>query len=217
LASGSLRAAVAGVVLVTALASAACDSLRTSGYQYVRHRDTGTYFKVPDEWRVYGHRDVVKWIREEEDTGEDPVENIPFFTTFDGHEKPSIGHFFLLDAEADRPTGTARVQELTEQERDSISLGVLRSTFIDFEQASSAGRVDVLRYDDVKREGGYRGNRLVFDLRTDEGVFTVDQSTLLDEDTRRLYVFAIGCRPECYRKHRKVIDEVVTSFKIKER
>ena len=205
------------MALVTALGSAACGGLRTSGYQYVRNRSTGTYFKVPDEWRVYGHKDVVKWIREEGDTGADPVENIPFFTTFDGHRRPSIGHFFLLDTDADRPVGTARVQELTDQERDSISLGVLRSTFIDFEEASSAGRVDVLRYDDVKRDGGYRGNRLVFDLRTEEGTFTVDQSTLLDDDTRRLYVFAIGCHPDCYRKHRKVIDEVVTSFQIKER
>jgi hypothetical protein len=70
--------------------------------------------------------------------------------------------------------------------------------------------------DDVDHLEGFRGRRLVYTVRAETGRVTVDQTTLLDDDTSTLYAFMIRCTADCYADHRGVIDEVVASWTVKE-
>jgi hypothetical protein len=212
----TFRSRLAGVALMVALTTSAC-ALRGSGFQYVRHRPTGTYYKIPSSWQVFHHNDVISFIRTRGEGAVDPEERLPFATTFDAANKPEIDRFYSLDTRSERPSGTARVQVLTEEEHDTISLSDLRSVFIDVDEGAAAGQVDILRYEEIEPPGGFRGQRMVFNVTGDGGIFTINQTALLDRSTRHLYLFAIGCSAQCYEKNRRLIDEVASSWTVKEK
>ena len=211
----TFRAALAGIALLATVAGSGC-ALRGSGFQYVRDQPTGTYYKIPSSWRVYDHDEVISYLKSQDDAPADPEKSLRFYTTFDASKKPVIDRFFNLDS--DEPTGTARVQLLTPEEHDNISLSDLRGLFVNVDEGAASGQVEVLDYEEIEREGGFRGQRIVFNVTSERGgVFTINQTALLDQGTSRLYMFAIGCSAQCYDRHKRVIDEVAASWTIKER
>ena len=209
------RAALAGIALLAVLAWSGC-ALRGSGFQYVRDQPTGTYYKIPSDWTVYDHDEVISYLKTQGGGSADPEKSLRFYTTFDASKKPVIDRFFNLDS--DHPSGTARVQALSPEEHDKISLSDLRSLFVNVDEGAASGQVEIISYDEIEREGGFRGQRIVFNVASDGGgIFTINQTALLDQGTQRLYTFAIGCAQACYDEHRRVIDEVADSWTVKEK
>lgn len=182
-----------------------------SGYQFVRNSSTGTYFKVPERWKVYGHKESLDFIQEAA-ASQDLSDRLPFVTTFDASTRPSVG----FDPASDQPNGLAQVRKLTADERDQASFFTARNVLFEVDALLEQGEVEVERYEEVSR-GELRGQRIVFGAEFEGQAFKVDQTTLLDERAQRVYILAVGCSLDCFDKHHKAIDKVVTSLTIKER
>jgi hypothetical protein len=203
---------IALVALAVALLSGAC-SLRRSGYQFVRNRPTGTYLKLPDDWKVYSDESVDKLLAEANPEGVDRT-RLPFISLFRADRTMAEPG---LDLYASDPVGIVRVRTLTEAERDGISSATARDDVLDVNGSIQAAGVPPKKAVHVKQEFA-QGDRFVFTYKDEELglVSTVDQTTLLDRDRNRLYVLIIACDPRCYEQHRKEIETVVTSLTIKE-
>ncbi|MBW3557716.1 MAG: hypothetical protein KY454_12365 [Actinobacteria bacterium] len=211
----TIRGARALVVAFVVFAAGGACSLQRSGYQFVRSKETGTYFKVPDGWTVYGHGDVTRFLEQQGAASEETRGRTPFISTFSAEKKAKVLPF---DPTGDRPAGIVRVKTLSPAERDETSFASLREEIVDFDTGLQTGQIEVLDSQEIEQEDGVRGQRVVFKIRdpASGGVFTIDQTTLLDRSTSKLYLLAVGCESRCYDQNRKQIDVVVDSLTIKE-
>ncbi|HUP86959.1 MAG TPA: hypothetical protein VM143_14995 [Acidimicrobiales bacterium] len=208
----SSRRALAALVAVALGILGAC-SLQRSGYQFVRSPSTGTYLKVPQEWTVYGQKDIEKLLAEADPgTERDPF---PFISVFDAGEHPQLD----LDLGADDPVGLIRVRELAPTERDAVSFATARNEFHDaLNDALESGEAPLRKMIEIRQRAA-DGQRIVFSY-TDEAtgqLVTLDQTTLVDRDKHRIYLLVVGCEAGCYERNRNQIDDVVSSLTIKER
>jgi hypothetical protein len=186
--------------------------IERSGYQFVRSRSTGTYLKVPDDWTVHSQADLTDAFAAE---GIAPNENpVPFLTVFDAEPDAPVDAF---DIARDRPMGLLRVRDLSDGERDQVSFASARDELFGLNAGIESGQVPIRKAVDVQQDSA-DGQRLVFTLTDEETstTSTIDQTTLIDQDKRRVYVLLVACEASCYQKHRKQIEAVVTSLTIKE-
>jgi hypothetical protein len=186
-----VAAAVAAVVGATGCA------LRGSGYQYVRSPKTGTYLKLPSDWKV---KDLA-------------IEGIVFGRQFNppAGVASDVGELFT----GDTPGGFVRVVELSEASQDAVSLSAARNSLFDIDAGLNSGD---MRFVDgaALRQPGFRGQHIVVNARLAGGVVTIDQTTFLDAESERLYHLVIGCRSACYERHKKDIETVTESLTLKE-
>jgi hypothetical protein len=196
---GPMRTTIAVGLLLAVVAGAACQG---SGFQYVSDADTSTFFKLPEEWRLY--REDVSSVY------------TTYFVAFDGAPKPSPDH--LLSPQADHPFGLAQVRILTDKQKATWSLQTMRNFDLPIDQLVDQQRAEIIAEDDeLVLEGGVRGIRIIYNLQQDDGTMTINQTSLVDPTTRVFYQFIVGCEVRCYERNRETIDEVVNSWTIEER
>lgn len=115
-----LLSAATGVTILTLLS--ACSG---SGFSYVENAETNTYFKVPEEWEVFEQSEVMQSLFPNPSPGTiGAIERTLWAAGFDSDEDPSASH--ILRPTSDHPAGYASVRALSEEERESISLGGFR-------------------------------------------------------------------------------------------
>lgn len=187
-----------------------------SGYRYVKNSQVKTYFKVPERWTLFNQGQVL--ANEASTLTPDQVaakKATEWVVYFDGNPSPSINH--VLDDPPGYPLGLARVRALATKERDDFSLSSLRNEGVTIDQYSAADRV-VPPSDskEVVRSGGLHGTRQVHTIKVDKGLLTVSRTALVDPGTHLVYLLVIGCESRCYQENRRVIDEVVRSWTVKE-
>jgi hypothetical protein len=181
-----------------------------------------TFFKVPPGWRLLDENSFLNATGAL--AGQTPEQayltrHKQRIQAFDASPKPAPAH--VLSPGNTSPTGFSAVYVLDDSERDSINLKSLRNAIIpvDPDPTSGTSNTEVLLQDDkVSRPGGFHGNREVFNLTTTDGpLMTVDKTTLIDKDSRVVYLFVIGCDSACFHRQQKTISQVVDSWTIKER
>ena len=188
-----------------------------TGFRYVKSSETNTYFKVPQEWRLFEEDEIFEHggsrISPQQ---QEAAKRGQWIVAFDADPEPSLSH--LLESTATNPSGFAKVRVLSDRERETYSLSSLRNSVYPIDTLEDQGQeVEVLSSEDVVTDGGLRGIRIVYNLEQDERFLTVNQTSLVDPSTRLLYVFAIGCEANCYVQNEEVIEEVVDSWTVKER
>lgn len=199
-----------GAVVIAVLA-AACSS---TGYTYVKNSDDRTYFKVPDKWKLYEEAELSKSLglspRELEQFREGTWQ-----VGFDASPRPSLEH--LLDPRSKHPTGIASVEELDFDGTDNASIVSLRNQFLDLDSAIQAGDAEIVDYEMLEPEGGFRGFHLVVDLAVDGGrTITFDQTSLLDQGSSKVFNLIVTCGASCYADNSDQIDRVVGSWTVEE-
>lgn len=208
------RSAVAGWLIVAALASVVLAGCTGSGFRYVKSSANATYFKVPKDWKVFDRDQVVGAVSQTEPV--DKSSGLKFLAIFDADPHPSLDHDLQT---ATHPFGLARVRELNLEERDAFSRADLRNEIVPIDDIldQKLGTVDlVTEPKSIVRPKGLAGTRLVYRISTSDGSFTVDQTGLVDPDHRLVYFFIAGCESECYASNRRTITEIADSWTIKE-
>jgi hypothetical protein len=208
-------AAVSVAVAVAMLLSACTDS----GYNYVKNSGdgTGTYFKIPDGWKIYDEREFIK-TRNLSPVRSQLLRDTSWTVAFDASSKPSLKHYDQLVTS--KPFGLARVRELDPEERSQFSLEAMRNLVVPVDQISQqGGEVEALRLDEFTQSGGFRGLRFTFSLQPPESrqFVTFDQISIVDADTRELHLLFISCSARCYEREKGTIDTVMESWTVKER
>ena len=204
------------LLCAAAIALAACSG---SGYQYVKNGSdgSGTYFKVPDAWRVYDENAFIK-SRHLSPTKAKVARAEGWTVAFDASSKPSLKHFNELTTK--QPFGIAEVRTLDLDERDSFSLMAMRNYFVPVDDlAETGGALTPLRLDEFTRDGGFHGLRFTFEfsLPTDKEAVTVDQVSIVDAGTKEVHFLAVSCSASCYERKKDTINNIVDSWTVKER
>jgi hypothetical protein len=206
-----LGAAAAGLVL--ALLGAACAS---TGYHYVKNSDDRTYFKVPDAWKLYSEDEVLKaYAKDLSPRQREAERDSSWQVVFDASPKPSLSH--LGNPKAHHPNGIAVVRQLSFDDSDSLSLSSLRNLFYDVDTAIQNQMGEIITYEPLEPDGGFHGFHLVADVDSQNGgVVTLDQTTLVDQATSKVYTLLITCDARCYDDNQDQIERVVDSWTVRE-
>ena len=213
------RRARFGAGALVAAAAVTLSACTGSGYQYVKNgsNGSGTYFKVPNAWRVYDENAFIR-SRHLSPTKAKAAKADSWTVAFDASSKPSLKHFNQLATK--EPFGIAEVRKLDPQERDSFSLMAMRNYFVPVDDlAQNGGDVVPLRLDDFTRDGGFHGLRFTFEvtLPTEKESVTVDQVSIIDAGTKEVHFLAVSCSSSCYDRKKDTINKIVDSWTVKER
>ncbi len=199
---------------VTLVLSGACGAPR---YHYVKSSADRTYVRVPHDWTLFDEDQLVTRLDESPEAKEQ-YKRLTWSVAFDAAPQPSLDNVLSLSV-SDHPVGLVQVRTLLPEQRDQFSLSALRSVLLDFDPLASDQQADVevVETRDVERPGGLHGNELLINLRSPGGkVLKWRQIALVDSGVRKVHVLAIRCDAECYARNEKVIDQVVSSWKVKE-
>jgi hypothetical protein len=198
----------AAALTILALLVASCSG---SGYTYVSQTSTKTFFKVPDDWKVFrkdsvlAHPGVISGIAAKDDR---------FLVNFDADPKPSLKHNFLTGK---FPFGVARVRALSADEQDQYSLAMLRNEVIPIDQLlqEDPKSVDVLASPRLLTHDGLRGAKLEYSVHLSDGTtFTATQVGFVDTATRNVWFLMVGCSTQCYKRHSAAIHRVIDSWTV---
>jgi hypothetical protein len=209
-------ATAASLGVAVAVLLSACTG---SGYQYLKNsRDsTGTYFKVPDGWKIYDEREFIK-TRNLSPARSQVLRDTSWTVAFDASSKPSLKHYDQIVTS--KPFGLARVRELDPDERNQFSLEAMRNLVVPVDRLAEQGAaVEVLRSHEFTRAGGFRGLRFTFNVQPPDGeeFVTFDQVSVVDADTKELHLLFISCSAKCYEREKDTINTVMDSWTVKER
>ncbi|HXF56872.1 MAG TPA: hypothetical protein VNO34_04745 [Actinomycetota bacterium] len=207
-------ARLSALVVVAGLVLGACSST----YTYVKNPQARTFFKVPNDWRVFSEEEIfARDIEGLSPQGEAATREAIWMVAFDASPHPSLDHLFEADAQA--PHGFARVQPISDQARDTFSLATLRNILFPIDRVAQEdpGAVEILQNQDLVLDNGFHGSRIVFNIRRGTTFYTVNQTALVDPATRTLYLFVVGCEARCYVANQDVIEDVVQSWTVEER
>jgi hypothetical protein len=210
-----VRRRIAGIaaVLAAVVVGAGCTD---SGFSYVKSSEDRTYFKVPDRWTLFDERDLLRVLGADMTAAERRDELADTWrVAFDAAPQPSLRHLGAPDAE--HPVGLAVVRNLDFDTSDKVSLSTLRNYFFDVDKALEEGTADVLEYEEIQRDGGFRGSHMVATIEVDGTRMTIDQTILLDQATRKLYGLLVSCSVGCFDENRGKIRTVVDSWTVREK
>ena len=202
----------AAFVVAGALVLGACAG---SGFHYVKDSDDRTYFKVPESWKLYDNDSLLEAA--EADLSDDELEQLretQWMTVFDGHPSPALSH--VVNTAPKHPVGRAIVQTLSPESADSVSMMLLRNIFYDVDKKLEKQKAEIVTYEPVERDGGFRGSHLVVKLITAKGDVMVNQIVLLDQATTKMYGLLVTCASECYDASKSKIEQVMDSWTVEE-
>ncbi|GAA2204542.1 hypothetical protein GCM10009850_004160 [Nonomuraea monospora] len=196
-------------------------------FTYVSDKSGTTYFKVPASFTQLDAYPIELYL-----SGDHPNSQAALLraqrvwsTAFDQSADPSVNH--LLGST--EPFVYATVHQLTEEQRDSISLNRLRDFVLPvteemrtayLQQAMAMSQPPMFsRFEPISDEvlsldSGARGVRVRFNYQIGNDVQTFDHTAILDEKGATVSVMLIGCQSLCYAKRAAEFDKIASSFKL---
>jgi hypothetical protein len=206
------KVCAAAAALLAAALIAACAG---SGYTYVKNGDDHTYFKVPDNWKLYDEDSIVHSLNKTLSKREQQAAiDQGWQVGFDASSRPSLKH--LLSGRASDPEGVAIVSPLSNDEQDSMSLQAMRNTYIQIDAALQANAAEIQTYEPVALDGGFHGMHVVVTIDAKAGSTTVDQTSVVDQDTTKIYTLIVSCSTSCYNRNQDRIDNIVKSWTVRD-
>lgn len=192
-------------------------------FTYVTNSEDRTYLRIPNSWRPIDQHELTEAIGL--DPSLDEREQGFWLAGYDADPSPSTDH--LLGPHASAPAVFIAVQNVPPAARGQISLDGMRDLFWPvsptarqqaaanpFAQFSSF----LLISDEVLTpDEGLRGVHTVYRYRIQGGPAQVfDQIVYVNDDASKLFIFYIRCSSECYEQRRQEIENVVSSFTVRE-
>ena len=210
--------AVAGLVLLALALLAGCGAPR---YTYVKNSADHMYVKIPASWHSIDQKDLDTAI------GLDPAEDASsrglWLQGYDAADTPSALHLF--GSSAPEPAVLVSVQQVPQASRGGLSLDGLRDFFFPVSPTARQNNQNPqltgfgLLADDVLTPGdGVRGVHTVFRYRLGGGPpQMMDQTGYLNDDASKVYLLLVRCSTTCYKDRHGEIENVVSSFTIREK
>jgi len=197
-----------GVAVLGLVVSAALASCAGTSYHYVSNNATGTFFKVPSSWKVFGKAQV---LADPGQLGPRGASSDRFLVEFDASPHPAAGHDFVSSA---YPFGIARVRPLSLQEHDQYSLAALRNEVVPVDNLlnQDPNSVQVVSAPKLLTHNGLRGTELEYSVHVNSATFTVEQIGYVDTPTKTVWYLIVGCTVSCYQHYSGDIHRVVASW-----
>lgn len=206
-------------------------SCGSSRYTYVTNKNAGTFLKVPSAWNHQKVAGALAFVgidaRKLSPEMARQIASREWLVTLDASGAANTS---LLKLDASQPKGFVQVRTLLPEEADAISTNDLRNQFVDIQAAQQAQDQAVqkdpqgarltpefllLADNQVHKSGGVHGVHLVYELRTTTGLTTIDQTSLLDQDSTTIYQLVVACSSLCFAQYGSDVEHVAQSFTIK--
>jgi hypothetical protein len=216
--------AVATVVSVT---SAGCGG---ASFTYVMGSDGQSYFRVPASWRQVDQKALDREFFGDLNSAAAQVrKKLSWTVGYDGSRIPSADHLYDAAGGSDQPFVFAMVTNLTEGQRNGVSLDGLRNSAglpvavkdeLRDQMEKTPGypfkAFELLSDEVLPPKDGVRGVHVVYNFKVLGGpVQTFDQTAYLAADGTRVSVLLIRCSAACYRAETDAIGGIAQSFKVK--
>jgi hypothetical protein len=203
-----------GIVVAVVLSGLAVSGCASSKYHYVKNSGDGAYFKIPNAWHLYDQDALLKKSSSGLTAEQLQAQRAQQWqVAFDGNPKPSLKH--LGSYTVGYPAGLALVQKISATDAETVSLQQLADVF-GVQTAVQNGTAQIIAYQHITRDGGFRGIHLVAQIQRDSGgTGTVDQTTLVDQATTKIYALIISCTSKCFESQQDKIDQVISSWTLK--
>ena len=210
------------------LFSAACGS---SGYEYVTNKEDGAFLKIPSDWHHQEMPGPALFGIDARTVSPEMLRGLmsrEWVVGIDAAEEFDESSLFVPDAPV--PKGFVQVRHLLPEEANAISTNDLRNFVVSIDDAVAAQeeavrrdpygarlspRFLLLADERVQQDDGVHGVHLIYQVATDAGLVTIDQTSLLDQNQTVLYQLVLACSALCYAQHGEQIKEVTSSFTIK--
>lgn len=209
-------------ILVFALAAALAGCSGVSGFQYLSHRQSSgsdLYFKVPSGWTVFDQHQLIEQANGPLNKSQlQQIAGSGWLETFVGSSPATVAQSTLINGS--HPSGIVEARPLSPNEQDSLSLSSLRTELLPSDPLNppSPDPYQVLSYSTFTRSGGLRGNKMVVNIKDQNGaVSTFSQVAMVDGHTEWLYLIAVSCKASCYAANHGSISQVINSWNVKER
>ncbi|MFC0556296.1 hypothetical protein ACFFHJ_35870 [Planotetraspora thailandica] len=201
-------------------------------YTYVRGSDGSTYFKVPSAWRQVDANAFDQVFFGDMQTAKAQIaKQNTWIAAYDAQAaRPSANHFLAGEQGAvDQPFVLAKVQKLSDEEKNQVSLDILRNANglpvavtadVRKQMESTQGfpfqKFELLSDQVLPAQDGIRGVRTIFNLSVGNGpVQTFDETSFLSADGSIVSTLLIRCSAACFRQQFSEINLVAQSFKVK--
>jgi hypothetical protein len=216
-----------GTALILCLLTAACGGT----YTYYSSAAARAYFRIPSAWTKFTRSDLFGGTGQP--TSASPTEKaVRFIMGFDANPKASVDHIIHLTPA--RPTAYPIVftviRSVSASDADNFSMKTIRNSIFPIDellsnpQAGLAPPVSLIAVTNITTPAGFYGSRITYDLTYDPGqgftsvgsvVLRYTQLAVFDPHTSLFYLFLIGCGESCYSHSQAVIDQVLSSWKVK--
>lgn len=196
-------------------------------FTYVHDKAGTTYFKVPATFTQLDAYPIELYLSGDHPNSQSALLRAQrvWSTAFDQSADPSVNH--LLGSP--EPFVYAAVHQLTEEQRDGVSLNRLRDFILPvteqvrtlyLQQATAVGQTPMFnRFEPISDEvltldHGARGVHVRFNYQIGNDIQTFDHTAILDEKGATVSVMLIGCQSVCFRKRGAEFDKIANSFKL---
>jgi hypothetical protein len=230
---------VAGLVAI-ALLAASCSGPR---YEYVRNTSLRTAFKVPVDYTLYDKQTLLGEPSGPQSSTPDPIKWLVGIDGDPSPTATHILDPSTLDTDYPQGIALVQEYSFNDRDQSSY-MALRDYLFPVTALIQDPNNAQVLSYDDQIDHDGVRGVRVVFQFRASalasaqasaaapgsdlqrallggQGAallspdyVTVDQVSLVDPETSRVYYLAVMCSAECYDRNRTDIQSIVDSWTV---
>ena len=172
----------------------------------------GACGKVPVDSTYVGNADLGAYVKAPNEYTTEVVQTQPEFTMH-GFWAPGGSKATLLEPSAAVSGVVIRRLPTTEEQSDLAYLG-RTVAFTDLDQAFDEGYAVVSEGPTDTRVSALPGEKLVYDLQTENGTLRVVQVSVADRVKGEVYGVVIGCSVVCFNANRATIDNIVKDFRL---
>jgi hypothetical protein len=214
-------------VVAVVLLAGGCGS---PGYKYVTNKKDGAFLRLPNAWNHEEMPGPALFGIDARNVSPEMLQGLMSREWVVGIDAGArFDNTRLLVPDATRPKGFVQVRHLLPEEANAVSTNDLRNFVLSVDDAEAAQEKAVredpygarlspsflLLVDEiVRKKDGVHGVHLVYQVRTDAGLVTIDQTSLLDNAQTVLYQLILACSSLCYAQHGQQIGDVAKSLTI---
>lgn len=195
--------------LLLTVVLAACSA---SSVTYVSNKEVGAFFTVPKGWYTVTEKALDK--SEFEAISSVQAQQRYDLVTWQTALAPSrmrAGEVLSTQPQS-FPVAYVRVRDLSERERNSVSLNVLRDLV--FPVTSGSAPVTVEKDQEIS-QGKFTGVDLTYEITIDGISQRLRQVALLAPDRSRVYLFVVRCSTTCFESNGETINSIAQSFTVR--
>lgn len=205
-----------GLVLSSLLVLTGCGA---QSQIYAASKSEGVFFTVPKKWYGISNAALNKFeAKNAQGLAVERQSLVKWQVAYSIEAKVKPSQIFEIDAPS-KPVALARVRNLSADEKNAVSLNILRDAIVPLSQWVSRPTADTPLfeiYDDYEVvEKGARGVRTIFTFTYKGVAQTIDQTAMISPDNSKVYLFIIRCTNSCYKKNEKLMTEISNSFTVR--
>ncbi|EIV96048.1 hypothetical protein FraQA3DRAFT_5909 [Frankia sp. QA3] len=218
------------LLLTVAVAVLLVGGCGSPSYEYVTNKKDGAFLRVPNEWNHQEMPGPALFGIDARNVSPEMLRGLmsrEWVVGIDAAQRFDDSRLLVPDATL--PKGFAQVRHLLPEEANAVSTNDLRNFVLSVDDAVAAQEKAVrqdpygarltpdfllLADEVVHKKDGVHGVHLVYQVQTDAGLVTIDQTSLLDNGQTVLYQLILACSSLCYAQHADQIGDVAKSFTI---